>query len=35
MKYSTPRIIEARESLPLTEIGKVDYKKLAIEEEIK
>lgn len=35
MKYSVPRIIEARESLPLTEIGKVDYKKLAIEEDNK
>jgi long-chain acyl-CoA synthetase len=28
MKYSVPKIIEARDSLPLTQIGKVDYMKL-------
>ena len=28
MKYSVPKVIEVRDSLPLTEIGKVDYKKL-------
>ena len=28
MKYSVPRVIEARESLPLTIVGKVDYRQL-------
>lgn len=32
MKYSVPRIIEVRDSLPLTQIGKVDYKTLCMEE---
>ena len=35
MKYSVPRDIVAREKLPLTQIGKVDYTALAAEEEAK
>ncbi len=34
MKYSLPRVIECLDSLPMTEIGKVDYKKLTIKEKI-
>jgi long-chain acyl-CoA synthetase len=35
MKYSVPRDIVAREKLPLTQIGKVDYTALTSEEEAK
>ena len=28
LKYSVPKIVEKVESLPLTQIGKVDFKKL-------
>lgn len=34
MKYSLPRSIVALDKIPLTEIGKVDYKKLEIKEKI-
>ncbi len=33
MKYSLPRVIECLDSLPMTEIGKVDYQKLTIKEQ--
>ncbi len=28
LKYATPRVVEFRDKLPLTQIGKVDYRKL-------
>ena len=28
LKYAMPRVVEFREKLPLTQIGKVDYRKL-------
>ena len=33
MKYSVPKLIEVRDSLPLTQIGKVNYNKLHEEEQ--
>jgi len=35
MKYSVPKIIEVRDSLPLTQIGKVDYRALIEQEKEK
>lgn len=34
MKYSLPRVIESVSSFPVTEIGKIDYKKLTVKEKI-